>query len=105
MLKLVAFLFLALTLPAHAVNELAGQPFSDVVEAGKKHGVVVEHLNTSDTAALDEAIPGRPRPSAIHLLTLGAQVIVVLESDGQVIFSSDPVKIEVINKMLSRTAA
>ena len=99
---LLAVLFVS---PAYAINELQGQPFSEVVEAGEKHGVKVEKLSASDTVTMDDAVPNRPKPSAIYLLTLGQSVIIVLVQDGEVLFSSNPVELGNINKILSRTAA
>ena len=99
---LVAVLF---AYPALAANELQGQPFSEVVEMGEKHGVKVEKLSAADTVTMDEAVPNRPRPSAIYLLTLGSSVIIALVQDGTVIFSTDPIELAKINKILSRTDA
>ena len=99
---LLAVLFAS---PALAINELQGQPFLDVVEMGEKHGVKVEKLSAADTATMDEAVPNRPKPSAIYLLSLGSSVIMVLVQDGTVIFSTDPVDVAKVNKILSRTGA
>ena len=99
---LVAVLF---AYPALAANELQGHPFSEVVEMGEKHGVKVEKLSVADTATMDEAAPNRPKPSAIYLLTLGSSVIIALVQDGTVIFSTDPIDLTKINKILSRTGA
>ncbi len=98
-------LVLFASFPAHAANELQGQPFSEVVEMAEKHGVKVEGLSAADTATMDEAIPNRPKPSAIFLLTLNASVIVALVQDGVVMFSTDPIELSKINKILSRTDA
>jgi len=105
MFRLIAALFVLFASPALAANELQGQPFSEVVEAGEKHGVKVEKLTAADTVTMDEAVPNRPRPSAIYLLTLGSSVIMVLVQDGTVIFSTNPIELEKINKILSRTEA
>ena len=104
MFKLVALLLLFAS-PAYAINEFQGQPFSEVVEAGEKHGVKVEKLSAADTVTMDEAVPNRPKPPAVYLLTLGSSVIIALVQDGTVIFSSNPVELEKINKILSRTEA
>jgi len=101
MLRIIALLAVLLASPAHAVNDL----FFDVAQTAQKHGVKIEQLNEGDTAALDEALPNRPLPSTIYLLTLGDSVIVVLVVDGDVIFSSNPVALEVINKALHRVGA
>jgi len=106
MFKLFAVLLVVLfASPALAANDFQGQPFSEVVEAGEKHGVKVEQLSSADTATMDAAIPNRPMPSAIYLLTLNASVIIVLVQDGTVIFSTDPIELAKINKILSRTEA
>jgi hypothetical protein len=106
MLKLAALLAAVLfASPALAANELQGQPFSEVVEMGEKHGVKVEKLSAADTATMDDAVPNRPKPSAIYLLTLGSSVIMVLVQDGTVIFSTDPIELAKVNKILSRSAA
>ena len=106
MFKLAALLAaILLASPAIAANELQGQPFSEVVEIGEKHGVKVEKLSIADTATMDEAVPNRPKPSAIYLLTLGSSVIMTLVQDGTVIFSTDPIDLAKVNKILSRTAA
>ena len=99
---LLAVLFVC---PAYAVNDFKGQTFFDVAQTAQKHGVKIEQLNDADTAALDEALPSRPLPSTIYLLTLGDSVIVVLVADGEVIFSSNPVALGVINKALHRVGA
>lgn len=101
-LVLLAVLFAS---PALAINELQGRPFSEVVEMGEKHGVKIEKLSAADTATMDEAIPNRPKPSAIYLLTLGSSVIMALVQDGTVIFSTDPADLAKVNKILSRTGA
>jgi hypothetical protein len=98
-------LVLFASFPARAANELQGQPFSEVVETGEKHGVKVEKLSAADTATMDEAVPNRPKPSAIYLLTLGSSVIIALVQDGVVIFSTDPIELAKINKILSRSEA
>jgi hypothetical protein len=100
LLVLFALLFAS---PALASNELQGQQFSKVEEMATKHGVNIEKLNDADTATMDAATNSRPKPSMIYLLTLNSSVIIVLVNDGDVIFSSDPVKLEIINKMLQRT--
>ncbi len=105
MLRIIALLFVLLASPAHAVNDFKGQTFFDVAQTAQKHGVKIEQLNDGDTTALDEALPNRPLPSTIYLLTLGDSVIVVLVVDGEVIFSSNPVALEVINKALHRVGA
>ena len=105
MIRLIAVLFVLFVSPAYAANEFQGQPFSDVAEMGKKHGVVVEKLNAADTAAMDERVPNRPMPSTIYLLTLGHSVVIALVHDGVVIFSTDPVELEKINKVLNRSGA
>ncbi len=105
MKRLLAVLFVLFASPALAANELQGQPFSEVVEMAEKHGVKVEQLSAADTATMDEAIPNRPKPSAIFMLTLNASVIVALVQDGAVIFSTDPIELTKINKILSRTDA
>lgn len=107
MFKLVAALLfsIALASPGLAANEFRGQPFSEVVEMGEKHGVKIEQLSAADTVTMDEAVPNRPKPSAIYLLTLDISVIMVLVQDGTVIFSSDLIELAKINKILSRTAA
>jgi hypothetical protein len=105
MIRLIAVLFVLLASPVLAANEFQGQPFSEVVEAGEKHGIKVEKLSGADTAAMDEAVPNRPKPSAIYLLTLGSSVIITLVQDGIVIFSTNPMELEKINKILSRTEA
>ncbi len=105
MFRLIAILFVLFASPALAANELQGQPFSEVVEMGEKHGVKVEKLSAADTATMDGAIPNRPKPSAIFLLTLNASVIVALVQDGTVIYSTDPIELAKINKILSRTDA
>jgi len=99
---LLAVLFAS---PALAANELQGQPFSEVVEMAEKHSVKVEKLSAADTATMDGAVPDRPKPSAIYLLTLNSSVIIALVQDGTVIFSTDPIELAKINKILSRTAA
>ncbi len=105
MLRIIALLAVLIASPAYAINELKGQPFSEVVESGQRNGVIIEKLNASDTATLDESLPNRPQPSVIYLLTLGTSAIIVLENEGEVIFSSNPVNLEVINKALHRTGA
>jgi len=106
MFKLVAVLFaLLFASPALAMNELQGQPLSKVEEMGRAHGVVVERLNAADTATLDAAMPERPQPSTIYLLSLRTKVIIALVHDGVVIFSSDPVELENVNKTLNRSGA
>ena len=102
---LFAVLFVLLASPALAANELQGQPFSEVVEMGEKHGVKIEKLSAADTVTMDEAVPNRPKPSAIYLLSLGSSVIMVLAQDGTVIFSTDPAPLEKVNKILGRTGA
>jgi len=97
---MISFLFAS---PALAANEFQGQPFSEIVEMGEKHGVKVEKLNAADTATMDEAVPNRPKPSAIYLLTLGSSVIIALVQDGVVLFSTDPIELGKINKILSRS--
>ena len=97
--------FVLLASPAFAANELQGQPFSEVVESAEKHGVKIEKLSAADTATMDEAVPNRPKPSAVYLLTLNASVIIALVQDGTVIFSTDPIELSKINKILSRTDA
>ncbi len=97
---LVAVLFAS---PAFAMNELQDQPLSKVEEMGKAHGVIIEKLNDADTATMDAATNARPKPSTVYLLTLRSSVIIALVHDGVVIFSSDPVELERINKMLGRT--
>lgn len=91
--------------PALAMNELQGQSLSKVEEMGKPHGVIIEKLNEADTAAMDANTNTRPQPSTIYLLTLGSSVIIALVHDGMVIFSSDPVEVGKINKLLNRTSA
>ncbi len=105
MLRIIALLFVLLASPAYAVNEFRGQPWADVVASGQRNGVVIEKLNDSDSATLDEALPNRPLPSSIYLLTLGGSVIVVLVRDGEVIFSSPPTPQTVIDKALRRTGS
>jgi len=105
MLRIIALLFVLLASPAYAVNDFKGQTFFDVAQTAQKHGVKIEQLNEGDTAALDEALPNRPLPSTIYLLTLGDSVIVCLVVDGDVIFSSNPLALEVINKALHRVGA
>lgn len=106
MLKLAALLAVVLfASPALAINELQGQPLSKVEEMGKVHGVIIEKLNDADTATMDAATNPRPRPSAIYLFTLGSSVIIALVHQEVVIFSSDPVELATINKMLNRSAA
>ncbi len=105
MLRIIALLFVLIASPAYAVNELQGQPWADVVAMAQRNSVVIEKLNDSDSAALDEALPNRPMPSSIYLLTLQGSVIVVLVRDGEVLFSSPPVNVNVINKALHRVGA
>ncbi len=93
------------SLPAYAANELQGKTLHEVVEVGQKHGVVIEMLNEADTAIMDANLPNRPMPSAILLLTLRSSVIVALVHDGMVVFSTDPIELEKINKVLGRTEA
>jgi hypothetical protein len=99
---LIAVLF---AFPALAANELQGKPFSEVVEMGEKHGIKIEKLSAPDTVTMDEAVPNRPKPSAIYLLTLGQGVIIALVQDGTIIFSTDPIDLAKVNKILSRTGA
>lgn len=104
MLKLAALLLAVLFVtPALAKNELQGQPLSKIEEMGKPHGVTIEKLNDADTAAMDEHTNERPKPSTIYIFTLGSSAIVALVHKGVVIFSSDPVELETINKMLNRS--
>lgn len=91
--------------PALATNELLGQPLSKVEEMAKAHGVLVEKLSEADTALMDAGTTRRPKPSDIYLLKLNSSVIIVLVHEGVLIFSSDPVPAEVINKMLNRSGA
>jgi hypothetical protein len=103
---LIALLFsILLASPALAMNELQGQPLSKVEEMGGAHGVIIEKLNDADTATMDAATNARPKPSTIYLLTLGSSVIIALVHEGVLIFSSDPVELERINKMLNRSGA
>lgn len=106
-MRLIALALLAIlaATPAYAVNELQGQPFSKVEEMGPAHGVVIEKMNASDTAALDAASPGRPQPSTVYLLTLGSSAMIVLVRDGMVIFSSSPTSLDDVNRVLKRTGA
>ena len=104
MLKLAALLTaLLFASPALAMNEFQGQPLSKVEELSKDHGVTIEKLSEADTAAMDARTNPRPQPSMIYLLTLGSSVIITLVHDGVVIFSSDPVEISKINKILNRS--
>lgn len=103
MLRLIAVLFVLFASPALASNELRGRPLSKIEEMGKPYGVVIEKLNDADTAAMDEATNERPKPSTIYLLTLGSSVIIALVHKGRVIYSSDPVELETVNKMLNRS--
>jgi hypothetical protein len=105
MFRIVILLAVLFASPTYAANEFQGQPFSEVVEAGEKHGVKVEKLSAADTATMDEAVPNRPKPSAIYLLTLNSSVIITLVQDGTIIFSTDPIELAKINKILSRTDA
>lgn len=106
MLKLAALLIAVLfASPALAMNELQGQPLSKVAEMGKAHGVIIEKLNAADTATMDAVTPPRPQPSEIYLLMLKTSVILALVHDGVVIFSSDPVEAEKVNKILGRSGA
>ena len=98
-------LVLFASFPARAANEFQGQPFSQVEETAKKHGIVIEKLNAADTARADAAAPGRPTPSVIYLLTLGNSVIVALVNEGVVIMSSNPIELEQVNKVLGRSGA
>lgn len=98
---LILFALLFAT-PAYATNDLMG-PFSDIVEMSAKHGVVVEKMNEADTALIDATTPPRPQPSDIYLLTLGSSVILLLVRDNEVIFSSNPVELDLVNKILGRT--
>lgn len=106
-MRLIAIALLALLAapPAHAVNELQDQPLSKVEEMGRAHGVVIEKLSAPDTATMDAASPGRPQPSTVYLLTLGSSAMIALVRDGVVIFSSDPIPLEEVNKVLKRTGA
>jgi hypothetical protein len=106
-MRLIAIALLAwlAASPAHAVNELQGQPLSKIEEMGKLHGVIIERLNDADTAKIDAATNPRPKPSTIYLLTLGSSVMIALVHDGMVIFSSDPIDLATINKMLGRSGA
>lgn len=104
--KLIFLLFAVLfASPAVAMNELQGQPLSRVEEMGAAHGVIIEKLNDADTATMDAATNARPKPSTIYLLTLRSSAIIALVHNGVVIFSSDPVELERINKMLGRSGA
>lgn len=106
MIKVAALLLAVLfASPAFAINELQGQPLSKVEEMGKVHGVIIEKLNDADTATMDSRTNPRPKPSMIYLFTLGSSVIIALVHQEAVIFSSDPVELETINKMLSRSGA
>jgi hypothetical protein len=105
MLRIIALLAILFASPAYAVNDFAGQKFSEIEVIAKKHGIIIERLNEGDTAAMDAVVPGRPTPSTVYLLTLTSSVIIVLERDAEVIFSSDPVKLEVINRALGRSGA
>ncbi|MDE5451347.1 hypothetical protein GWE18_00455 [Bradyrhizobium sp. CSA112] len=106
MLRLaIALLAMLAATPAYAVNELQGQPLSKIEEMGRSHGVIIEKLSAADTAMVDAASPGRPQPSTIYLLTLGSSAMLALVRDGVVIFSSDPVPLEEVNKVLKRSGA
>jgi len=102
-MRIFALLFaLLFATPTYAMNDLVG-PFSEVVEMSQKHGVVVEKMNEADTAAIDATTPPRPQPSEIYLLTLGSSVILILVRGEEVIFSSNPVELDRVNKILGRT--
>jgi hypothetical protein len=104
MLKLAALLAaLVFASPATAMNELLGQPISQVEEIAKETGAVLERLNAADTAAMDAGTNPRPKPSTIYLLTIGPSVVLVLVHEGGVIFSSDPIEAAKINKILNRS--
>jgi hypothetical protein len=102
---LIAALFVLFASPVLAANELQGQPLSQIHEMGKKRGVVIEKLNAADTEKADAAAPNRPKPSTIYLLTLNNSVIVALVHEETVIYSSDPVDLEIVNKVLGRSGA
>lgn len=105
-MRLIALLLVLLfTSPAYAMNELQGLPLSKLQDMTKAHGVVIEKLSDADTAMMDAATNPRPKPSMIYLLSLPTSVIIALVRDDVVIFSSDPIEAEKINKMLNRTGA
>ena len=99
---LLALLFAS---PALAYNELQGETLAKILEMSEKNDVIVEKLNEADTAAMDERTNPRPRPSIIYLLTLGSSVIIALVHNDVVTYSTDPVELEKINKMLGRAGA
>ena len=105
MFRIIALLFVLLASPAYAVNELKGQPLSQVDEMAKKHGAAIEKLSDADAATMDAKTDPRPKPSTIYLLTLGHSVIIALVHEDAVIFSSNPIELETINRVLDRTGA
>ncbi len=102
---IIALLCILFASPALAVNELSGHPLAELQEAATKHGAIFEQLNDADAAAMDVAMPGRPMPSVIYLVKMGESAWLILERDGEIIFSSDPVLIHLVNKILGRTEA
>jgi hypothetical protein len=101
--SLIVLVAALLSYPSRAANELQGQSLSEVNKMAQKHGVIVEKLNDADAAAMDSKTDPRPKPSVIYLLTIGSGVLIVLVRDEIVIFSSNPVELETINKMLDRS--
>ena len=106
MLKLAIILLVVLfASPSYGMNDFQGEPLSKIEEMAAKHGVVVEKLSEVDTATLDAVTAPRPKPSMVYLLTLGESVIIVLVNEGVVVYSTNPVELNLINRALGRSGA
>ena len=99
----IAALLLLLASPALASNELQGQQLDKIKFMAAAHGVVLEKPNAADVALLDAATGPRPQPSEIYMLILKTSVIIALVHDGIVVFSTDPIDRDKIDKILGRS--
>jgi hypothetical protein len=88
---------------ADAANEFRGTAIERLINDERVH---VEKLNDADAATMDTATSPRPIPNSdIYLVTLGDSVIIALVVDGTIQISTNPIKLEIINKILNRTGA
>src|SRR5512139_827974 len=106
-MRFIAAILLVLLLPtpARATNELAGKSMSLVKELCEHHGAELEQLSERDTALLDANTGQRPQPSTVYTITIHGRTVILLERDGDVFFSSDPIPVEQFNKMIGRVNA
>jgi hypothetical protein len=89
--------------PVKAANELKGVSIEVLSDDSR---ISVEALNEADSATMDAATGPRPvEGAAVYLIKHGDYCIIALVVAGTIQVSTNPMKLEIINKILKRTDA